>query len=117
MSFLLYRLYDVLGLGAPEDESFLKIDDDLEIYFNESESGLEMCCPFMSLPDDMMMLQYCLRMNYASPIIIGTDEDNTTLLALNRLSQMSTDNELISGLELLITGVRQILSQGSVMRF
>ncbi|MEA1397200.1 type III secretion system chaperone SigE, partial [Salmonella enterica] len=51
MESLLNRLYDALGLDAPEDEPLLIIDDGIQVYFNESDHTLEMCCPFMPLPD------------------------------------------------------------------
>lgn len=107
MENLLDRLYDALGLDTPEDEPFLLIDDDIQVYFNESEMTLEMCCPFMPLPDDVLTLQYFLRLNYASPIIIGADADNTALVALYRLPQASTEEEALTALELLISNVKQ----------
>lgn len=108
MPSLLYCLYDALGLDAPEDEPFIRINDELEVYFNESEAGLEMCCPFMPLPSDVMLLMHFLRLNYTSPIIIAIDDENTALLALIRLPHNSTDEELLAGLELLIAGVGQL---------
>ncbi|WP_279205334.1 type III secretion chaperone protein SigE [Obesumbacterium proteus] len=113
MSALIYRLYNALGLETPEEDVFIKLDDDLEVYFNESEAGLEMCCPLMPLPNDIEVLQHCLQMNYASPVIISADGDNTVLLVLNRLPSTSSDEELLSGLNLLATWVtlyRQALS-------
>lgn len=111
MSYLLSRLYDALGLAEPGDEPLIKVDDELTIYFNESESGLEMCCPFATLTDDVNLLHYYLRINYAGPIVIGVDEDNTALLALHRLLPASTDDELLAGLELLIQSVNQLMKQ------
>ncbi|VDZ94719.1 type III secretion chaperone protein SigE [Salmonella enterica subsp. enterica] len=46
---------------------------------------LEMCCPFMPLPDDILTLQHFLRLNYTSAVTIGADADNTALVALYRL--------------------------------
>ncbi|VDZ94718.1 type III secretion chaperone protein SigE [Salmonella enterica subsp. enterica] len=37
MESLLNRLYDALGLDAPEDEPLLIIDDGIQVYFNESD--------------------------------------------------------------------------------
>lgn len=45
MESLLNRLYAALGLDAPEDEPLLIIDDGIQVYFNESDHTLEMCCP------------------------------------------------------------------------
>ncbi|EHD04974.1 invasion protein E [Salmonella enterica subsp. enterica serovar Urbana str. R8-2977] len=71
MESLLNRLYDALGLDAPEDEPLLIIDDGIQVYFNESDHTLEMCCPFMPLPDDILTLQHFLRLNYTSAVTIG----------------------------------------------
>ncbi|WP_231273845.1 type III secretion system chaperone [Salmonella enterica] len=84
MESLLNRLYDALGLDAPEDEPLLIIDDGIQVYFNESDHTLEMCCPFMPLPDDILTLQHFLRLNYTSAVTIGADADNTALVALYR---------------------------------
>ncbi|EGL3649882.1 type III secretion system chaperone SigE, partial [Salmonella enterica] len=68
MENLLNRLYAALGLDAPEDEPLLIIDDGIQVYFNESDHTLEMCCPFMPLPDDILTLQHFLRLNYTSAV-------------------------------------------------
>ncbi|ECG8590424.1 type III secretion system chaperone [Salmonella enterica subsp. salamae] len=107
MENLLSRLYTTLGLDVPEDEPYLIIDDEIQVYFNESDLTLEMCCPFMPLPNDILTLQHFLRLNYTSPVIIGADADNTALVALYRLPQNSTEEEAITGVELLISKVKQ----------
>ncbi len=33
-------------LDAPEDEPLLIIDDGIQVYFNESDHTLEMCCRY-----------------------------------------------------------------------
>ncbi|EHC74083.1 invasion protein E [Salmonella enterica subsp. enterica serovar Mississippi str. A4-633] len=88
MESLLNRLYAALGLDAPEDEPLLIIDDGIQVYFNESDHTLEMCCPFMPLPDDILTLQHFLRLNYASAVTIGVtigaDADMPSLSALTQ---------------------------------
>lgn len=108
MESLLNRLYAALGLDAPEDEPLLIIDDGIQVYFNESDHTLEMCCPFMPLPDDTLTLQHFLRLNYASAVTIGADADNTALVALYRLPQTSTEEEALTGFELFISNVKQL---------
>ncbi|MFP5654073.1 type III secretion system chaperone SigE [Salmonella sp. 741265109_PST] len=108
MENLLNRLYDALGLDAPEDEPLLIIDDGIQVYFNESDHTLEMCCPFMPLPDDILTLQHFLRLNYTSAVTIGADADNTALVALYRLPQTSTEEEALTGFELFISNVKQL---------
>lgn len=105
-SSLLY-LYQALGLELDADEPMLYVDDDLQIYFDELEEQFEMCCPLMALPEDIALLQACLRINYASPILFATDADNTVLLAVHRLSKESTGAALLSGLELLVNTAKQ----------
>ncbi|EAP2784685.1 type III secretion system chaperone [Salmonella enterica subsp. arizonae] len=109
MENLLNRLYDALGLDAPEDEPLLIIDDKIQVYFNESDLMLEMCCPFMPLPDDLLTLQHFLRLNYTSPVTIGADADNTALVALYRLPQTSTEEEALTGFELFISSVKKFI--------
>ncbi|EAT9993304.1 type III secretion system chaperone SigE [Salmonella enterica] len=108
MESLLNRLYAALGLDAPEDEPLLIIDDGMQVYFNESDHTLEMCCPFMPLPDDTLTLQHFLRLNYVSAVTIGADADNTALVALYRLPQTSTEEEALTGFELFISNVKQL---------
>lgn len=67
MESLLNRLYDALGLDAPEDEPLLIIDDGIQVYFNESDHTLEMCCPFMPLPDDILTLQHFYVLTTPAP--------------------------------------------------
>ncbi|ASG87878.1 type III secretion system chaperone [Salmonella enterica subsp. salamae] len=107
MENLLNRLYEALGLDAPEDEPLLIVDDEIQVYFNESDLTLEMCCPFMPVPDDILTLQHFLRLNYTSSVTIGADADNTALVALYRLPQTCTEEEAIAGFELLISKVKQ----------
>ncbi|HDJ2743367.1 TPA: type III secretion system chaperone [Salmonella bongori] len=107
MGNLLYRLYYALGLDVPEEEPLLIIDDEIQVYFNATDGLLEMCCPFMPLPDDILTLQHFLRLNYSSPVTIGVDADNTVLVALYRLPQSSTEEEALTGFELLISNVKQ----------
>lgn len=107
MHTLVSRLYDILALPTPEDEPVLTVDDDLQIYFTESSQGLEMCCPFMRMPEDFSLLQHCLRLNYAGNVIFATDIDNEALLAVIRLSPESSDDDLLSSMELLINSIRQ----------
>lgn len=76
--------------------------------FNESDHTLEMCCPFMPLPDDILTLQHFLRLNYTSAVTIGADADNTALVALYRLPQTSTEEEALTGFELFISNVKQL---------
>lgn len=111
MNNLLWHLYDALGLDCPEDDTMLVIDDELQLYFNESQQGLEICCPFMRLPADISVLQRCLRLNYSGPVIFGTDVENAALLALIRLPADSDDASLVAGMDLLITGVRNFNSE------
>lgn len=107
METMVERLFDTLGLDEPEDEPFILIDNEIHIYFNESEFALEMCSPFMIFPDNMSTLQHVLRLNYTSPVIIGSDADNTALVAVYRLPKTSTEQEVLAGLELFISSVKQ----------
>ncbi len=109
MNTLLFRLYEALGLGLPEDDGALVVDD-LRLYFNESEAGLEICCPFMALPDDSAILNQCLQLNYSGPVIFATDAENAALLAVIRLPADSHDDSLVAGMEQLIASVRHLNS-------
>lgn len=80
MESLLNCLYDVLGLDVLEDELLFIIDDGIQVYFNEFDYILEMCCFFMLLFDDILILQYFLCLNYISVVIIGVDVDNIVLV-------------------------------------
>ncbi|AJJ62037.1 type III secretion system chaperone family protein [Yersinia aldovae] len=108
MHNIIYRLYDALGLEIDGDDPALVIDNDLTIYFNESEDALEMCCPVGPLPTQVTQLQNVLKLNYASSVVLATDAENTLLLALQRFPETSCGAELEAGLNQLITITRDL---------
>jgi hypothetical protein len=116
MEKLLNRLFYALGLDAPEDEPLIIIDDDIQIYFSESDLTLEMCSPLMPYPDDVLILQHCLRLNYASQVAIGSDVDNSALVAIYRLAQTTTEQEALDGLEFFISVVKKLKEELSGAR-
>ncbi|WP_174849533.1 type III secretion system chaperone family protein [Yersinia artesiana] len=105
---IIYRLYDALGLEIDSDEPVLVIDQDITVYFNESEDLLEMCCPVGPLPTQVSQLQHVLQLNYATPIVLAADADNILLLALARFPETSEGAELEAGLQQLIAITRNL---------
>ncbi|AHF78204.1 Cell invasion protein [Sodalis praecaptivus] len=114
MQNLLLDLYESLGLD-PMDDPALLINDELEVYFDESDAGLEMCCPLRSLPTDSDQLQAILSMNYASPVTLAADADQSVLLALYRLPPESSTEDMLAGLSLYVETIEQ-LRQEAVMK-
>ncbi|MDF7659142.1 hypothetical protein PUG81_09185 [Erwiniaceae bacterium L1_54_6] len=108
MSNIIYSLYDALGLEIDGDDPILIVDDELTIYFHESENSLEMCCPVGPLPSEVNFLHNVLQLNYSSPVVLAADADKKALLALLRLPEASTATELESGLHQLISVVRSL---------
>ncbi|MCC3719970.1 hypothetical protein LLS47_00860 [Rouxiella badensis] len=105
---IIYRLYDALGLEIDGDDPALVIDNDLTVYFNESGETLEMCCPVGALPTDVAILHRALQLNYASPVTLAADEENTLLLALMRFPEESAAAEVESGLHQLVAVTRKM---------
>ncbi|NMP27132.1 hypothetical protein GW590_09680 [Rahnella sp. SAP-1] len=105
---IIYRLYDALGLEIDGDEPALVIDNELTVYFKESDDCLEMCCPVGPLPTDVSRLYKALQLNYCGPVVLATDAENTVLLALLRFADSCLASELESGLQQLIATTRHL---------
>ncbi|WP_455871805.1 hypothetical protein [Serratia proteamaculans] len=105
---IIYSLYDALGLEVDSDDPALVIDEDLTVYFNESEDTLEMCCPVGPLPTEVTQLQDVLQLNYSSSIVLATDANKTLLLALLRFPNTCLGAELETGLHHLIAITRNL---------
>ncbi|WP_313690231.1 hypothetical protein [Pantoea sp.] len=112
MSNIIYSLYDALGLEIDGDDPVLIVDEELTIYFNESDHTLEMCCPVGPLPNTVDDLQRVLQLNYSSPVVLATDADKTALLSLLRLPATSSAAEVESGLHQLISVCRMLCKNG-----
>ncbi|WMI97583.1 CesT family type III secretion system chaperone [Pseudomonas chlororaphis subsp. aurantiaca] len=108
MEHLLCCLSDALGVELNVDESALQVDDELIVHFEESERGLEMICPLGELPTDTARLQRVLKMNYVGPLVLAADADGVALLALVRMPDGSSGDELVAALEGLIQTARGI---------
>lgn len=106
METLLYSLYDSLGLELDFDEPALFIDEELMVHFDESPQGLEMICPLGVLPADVTLLRQALQINYAGPLILASDADGAALLALVRVPDGSSGEELLAALEGLVQAAR-----------
>ncbi|WP_130107686.1 hypothetical protein [Iodobacter fluviatilis] len=111
MENLLLSLYEALGLELDAEEPVLWVDEDLAIYFDETAQGLEMCCPLGELPNDIVQLKWLLQHNYACPVVLAADADNTLLLALLRAPIDSEGGDLLALLELLINSTRALRDQ------
>ena len=108
MENLLITLYDTLGLELDLEEPVLWVSDDLAIYFEETSQYLEMICPLGPLPVEVTKLQHVLQRNYASPIVLAADAENSLLLALLRTSDDNSGAELLAKLELLISSAQEL---------
>jgi hypothetical protein len=108
MEILLQSLYDCLGLEREADESALFIDEELMVHFDETAQGLEIICPLGELPTDTDRLQRVLKMNYIGPVVLASDADGAALLALVRMPEDSSGEELLAALEGLIQAARGI---------
>ncbi|MGQ5523094.1 CesT family type III secretion system chaperone [Chitinimonas sp. PSY-7] len=108
MENLLLSLYDTLGLELDAEEPVLWVEEDLAVYFEETPLGLEMICPLGALPNEVAKLQQLLQHNYASPIVLAADADNSLLLALLRTTDESSGTDLLAKLELLISSAHEL---------
>ncbi|VVO48128.1 CesT family type III secretion system chaperone [Pseudomonas fluorescens] len=111
METLLCSLYDALGLEMNIDEPALLIDEELMVHFDESPQGLEMICPLGEIPTDAALMRQALQMNYAGPLILASDVDGEVLLALVRMPDGSSGEELLAALEGLVQAAREIKSE------
>jgi hypothetical protein len=108
METLLYSLYDSLGLELDFDEPALFVDEELMVHFDESPQGLEMICPLGELPIDAALLRQALQMNYGGPLVLASDADGAALLALIRMPDGSSGEELLAALKGLVQAARGI---------
>ncbi|MBT9432280.1 type III secretion system chaperone [Candidatus Sodalis endolongispinus] len=114
MSNSVLCLYEASGLD-PLDEPALLINEELEIFFDESFDCLEMSCPLMVLPEDSERLQTILSINYASPVTLAADANCFVLLALYRLPAQSSEEEMLAGLSLFVESVEQLRQEHALM--
>lgn len=108
---IIYRLYDALGIEIDADEPALMVDNELTVYFTESQNTLEMCCPIGPLPTNTPQLYKLLQMNYTSPVVLAADAENTLLLGLLRFPETSSGIEIESGLHQLIDISRHLRNE------
>jgi hypothetical protein len=107
MHDLIEELFEALGLEPDLDDPALLIDGQWTLCFSESEDGLDMICPLGPLPQDTHSLQRLLAYNYANPVILAADAEQTQLLAILRVGPGTRAQDTLQRLNTLIDAIRQ----------
>lgn len=99
--YLLFSLYDSLGLELDDETAALFIDNDLRVHFDYSGQIMEMICPLGTLPAEMACMQLVSQMSSISPFVLTADAKGKILLTL-QMPKECTASEFVETLQRLI---------------